>query len=159
MPTEGRAPPSSWPGARTDWIWKPPPVSAVSTSSSASSTQTAGSPRVPRSRRNGSTSASGVFRSRKRFDRTPRCGRRSSRSDTLFSHMATGKAGEFQRLNEEVREIWDKNADYWNERMGDGNEFHRTLIGPAQERLLDLQPGETVLDIGCGNGQFARRMV
>ena len=72
--------------------------------------------------------------------------------------MATGKAGEFQRLNEEVREIWDKNADYWNERMGDGNEFHRTLIGPAQERLLDLQPGETVLDIGCGNGQFARRM-
>jgi len=66
--------------------------------------------------------------------------------------------GEFQALNAEVREIWDKNADYWNQRMGDGNEFHRTLIAPAQERLLNLSPGEKVLDIGCGNGQFTRRM-
>src|SRR5260370_38243037 len=66
--------------------------------------------------------------------------------------------GEFQGLNEEVREIWDKNADYWNERMGDGNDFHRILIGPTQERLLNLQPGETVVYIGGGNAQFARRM-
>src|SRR5256885_1301775 len=80
------------------------------------------------------------------------------RRGTLASRMATEKTGEFQAFNQEVREIWNKNADFWNARMGDGNEFHRTLIGPAQERLLDLQPGETVLDIGCGNGQFARRM-
>src|SRR5262249_53853587 len=42
--------------------------------------------------------------------------------------------------------------------MGEGNEFHRTLIGPAQERLLNLRPEQYVLDIGCGNGQFTRRM-
>ena len=61
-------------------------------------------------------------------------------------------------LNREVREIWDRNADYWDERMGEGNAFQRVLIGPAQERLLELQPDEVVLDNACGNGQFARRM-
>ena len=65
---------------------------------------------------------------------------------------------DFQALNAAVREIWDRNADFWHERMRDGNEFHRTLIAPAQERLLDLRSGEIVLDVACGNGQFARRM-
>jgi 2-polyprenyl-3-methyl-5-hydroxy-6-metoxy-1,4-benzoquinol methylase len=72
--------------------------------------------------------------------------------------MTAEKPGDFQRFNDEVREIWDRNADFWHARMGDGNEFHRVLIGPAQERLLNLQPGEDVLDVACGNGQFARRM-
>jgi 2-polyprenyl-3-methyl-5-hydroxy-6-metoxy-1,4-benzoquinol methylase len=65
---------------------------------------------------------------------------------------------DFQGLNAEVCEIWDANADYWNDRMREGNEFHRVLIAPAQERLLNLQRGDIVLDVGCGNGQFARRM-
>src|SRR4051812_31582371 len=42
--------------------------------------------------------------------------------------------------------------------MGDGNAFQRVLVGPAAERLLNIQPGETVADIGCGNGVFARRL-
>lgn len=66
--------------------------------------------------------------------------------------------GDFQALNTEVCDIWDKNADFWNHHMRDGNEFHRVLIAPAQERLLNLRRGDVVLDIGCGNGQFARRM-
>ena len=61
-------------------------------------------------------------------------------------------------LNEETRTIWDQNAAFWDEKMGDGNDFQRLLTGPASERLLDLQPGETVLEIACGNGVFARRL-
>jgi len=61
-------------------------------------------------------------------------------------------------LNDETRDIWDQNASFWDERMGDGNDFQRILIGPASERLLNLQPGETVLEIACGNGVFSRRM-
>ena len=66
--------------------------------------------------------------------------------------------GDFPALNHAVREAWDVNAGFWDERMRDGNDFHRLLIAPAQERLLNLQSGETVLDVACGNGQFARRM-
>lgn len=67
-------------------------------------------------------------------------------------------SGEFPELNDAVREIWERNADFWNERMGEGNDFHRVLIAPAQERLLQLRRGDAVLDIACGNGQFSRRM-
>ena len=65
---------------------------------------------------------------------------------------------EFQELNQQVKEIWQTNADFWNERMGEGNDFHKKLIEPSQLRLLDLKQGERVLDVACGNGQFARKM-
>ncbi len=42
--------------------------------------------------------------------------------------------------------------------MGEGNAFHKLLIEPAQVRLLGLKRGEVILDIACGNGQFARKM-
>lgn len=61
-------------------------------------------------------------------------------------------------LNQEVTQIWNQNADYWDQRMGEGNDFHKLLIEPTQVRLLGLRGGETVLDAACGNGQFARKM-
>ena len=65
---------------------------------------------------------------------------------------------EFQHLNEESRDNWSTNADYWDQRMGEGNDFHLELLEPTQLPLLDLQPDELVLDVACGNGQFARKM-
>jgi SAM-dependent methyltransferase len=54
--------------------------------------------------------------------------------------------------------IWDRNAAFWDARMADGNDFHLLLVRPAAERLLALRHDERVLDLGCGNGLFARRL-
>lgn len=62
-------------------------------------------------------------------------------------------------LAEEAHEAWEKNAAFWDDYIGpEGNAFHRELVAPNQLRLLDLKEGERVLDIACGNGQFAREM-
>ncbi|MBN1176746.1 MAG: class I SAM-dependent methyltransferase [Dehalococcoidales bacterium] len=60
--------------------------------------------------------------------------------------------------NDEVKNVWDTNAAYWDERMGEGNDFHKVLVAPNQLELLDIKKGDSILDIACGNGQFARQM-
>ena len=62
-------------------------------------------------------------------------------------------------LVSEVRRRWETIAPFWDEYVGaDGNATHRELIAPAQLELLGLRPGERVLEVACGNGQFARTM-
>jgi SAM-dependent methyltransferase len=53
---------------------------------------------------------------------------------------------------------WNANAAFWDERMGEGNDFQLKLLAPALEQLLDIRPDMRVLDAACGNGQFSRRM-
>ncbi len=67
---------------------------------------------------------------------------------------------DIKKLNDEGRKLWNMKARFWDELQGDnGNVFHRRLIEPSVLQLLDLQDGESVLDIGCGNGALARRLV
>ncbi|HWE63205.1 MAG TPA: class I SAM-dependent methyltransferase [Chloroflexota bacterium] len=70
----------------------------------------------------------------------------------------TAGADEISRLTRETQAIWDQNATFWDSRMAEGNDFQLQLVGPASERLLALREGETVLEVACGNGQFARRL-
>lgn len=60
--------------------------------------------------------------------------------------------------NDEVRAAWETNAAFWDERMGEGNAFHSQLVEPNVLALLALQREERVLEIACGNGQFARKL-
>ena len=75
-----------------------------------------------------------------------------------MSNQTPGEDSSLIALTNETRDIWNAKADFWDERMGEGNAFQRQLVGPSAERLLDVQSGETILDVACGNGQFARRM-
>ena len=62
------------------------------------------------------------------------------------------------KVNAEVKEIWNTNAAFWDGRMGEGNDFHKILIEPNQLEMLAIKKGDKILDIACGNGQFARKM-
>jgi ubiquinone/menaquinone biosynthesis C-methylase UbiE len=65
---------------------------------------------------------------------------------------------EERSLHDEVRGVWDQLAGFWDQRMQAGATWQRHLIQPSVERLLALGQGERVLEIACGNGEFARRM-
>lgn len=60
--------------------------------------------------------------------------------------------------NTQARNAWNRNAEFWNERMGEGNDFFNILLWPAVERLLAPRPDERILDIACGNGLTSRRL-
>ncbi|RIK17932.1 MAG: hypothetical protein DCC52_16515 [Chloroflexi bacterium] len=61
-------------------------------------------------------------------------------------------------LPADARARWDANATFWDERMGQGNAFHLQLVEPAVLELLRAQPREKMLELACGNGQFARKL-
>jgi 2-polyprenyl-3-methyl-5-hydroxy-6-metoxy-1,4-benzoquinol methylase len=61
--------------------------------------------------------------------------------------------------NEETHAAWDANAEVWDAKMGDeGNDFANLLVWPAVQRLMEVQPGQKILDAACGNGLFSRRL-
>jgi 2-polyprenyl-3-methyl-5-hydroxy-6-metoxy-1,4-benzoquinol methylase len=72
--------------------------------------------------------------------------------------MTTHKTAEFPAHADENRRIWDVNACWWDDQIGDGNDFQTLLIEPATDRLLDVRAGDRILDVACGAGRFARRM-
>ena len=56
-------------------------------------------------------------------------------------------------------EAWEKNALFWDRRMGDeSNRFHREVVRPGVTALLEPSPGDIILDIACGNGNYSAYM-
>jgi ubiquinone/menaquinone biosynthesis C-methylase UbiE len=58
----------------------------------------------------------------------------------------------------DIRRTWDALAQFWDEKMEAGDTWQRKLIAPSVENLLGINPGERVLELACGNGEFARRL-
>jgi 2-polyprenyl-3-methyl-5-hydroxy-6-metoxy-1,4-benzoquinol methylase len=61
-------------------------------------------------------------------------------------------------LTEDSLDRWEENAEYWDGYMGEkSNRWHRELIRPNTEKLLEIKEGQTVLDVACGNGNFSKK--
>src|SRR5947208_1421431 len=69
-----------------------------------------------------------------------------------------GKPAEPRDLLEASRNVWDTNAEAWDARIGGGGGLQTKLMAPIVASMLDIQPGERVLDIACGNGVFSRHL-
>jgi len=55
---------------------------------------------------------------------------------------------------------WDKVADWWDTEAGNAGVFHQQIdIDPAIFKVLGNIKNKKVIEIGCGNGYFARILV
>ena len=56
--------------------------------------------------------------------------------------------GNWEDTAKESKKRWETNADFWDERMGEhSNQFHREIIRPDTEKLLNIKHGDKVLDM------------
>lgn len=73
--------------------------------------------------------------------------------DGLAAHRAAPDGWTAHRQTPAAPTSWDPVASWYQKWVGkEGSEYHRELAIPAAMELLDLQPGERLLDIGCGTG-------
>jgi 2-polyprenyl-3-methyl-5-hydroxy-6-metoxy-1,4-benzoquinol methylase len=84
--------------------------------------------------------------------------KRSCAASPLVDRRGLYMTQDLKEANKLTRQAWNENAAFWDERMGEGNDWVEVLTWPATVQLLDLKPGQRVLDIACGNGLTSRRL-
>lgn len=55
---------------------------------------------------------------------------------------------------------WDPVAAWYDKLVGEtGSDYHKNVILPAALRMLDAKPGESVIDVCCGQGVLVRPLL
>ena len=79
----------------------------------------------------------------------------------LKKHPAAKQKGEKMKKYSLEKSLcaWESNAQFWDDHMGDeSNRFHREVVRPKVSELLNVQPGDFILDAACGNGNYSAYM-
>ncbi len=63
----------------------------------------------------------------------------------------------YMNFNDNGLKAWQDNAEFWDWQMGDeSNFFHRDIVRPSVDKLLEINSEDFVLDIACGNGNYSQ---
>lgn len=80
-------------------------------------------------------------------------------SSSLSSHGPSRRrrspAGRHFTAQRGVKTSWDPLAEWYDGWMGQTGSKHHQLVLPTVQTLMAIQPGERVLDLGCGQGVLA----
>lgn len=52
---------------------------------------------------------------------------------------------DFPEFNKDAFELWDGPVEWWDDKIGDGNEAQKEFIDPTTQRLLQPESGQTIL--------------
>ena len=52
---------------------------------------------------------------------------------------------DFPEFNKDACELWDGTTEWWDDKIGDGNEAQNEFIDPTTQRLLQPESGQTIL--------------
>ena len=72
--------------------------------------------------------------------------------------MGSDAPYDFPDFAEKSIAIWNTKAEWWDDKLGDGNDFQKHLIEPSTHCLMDVRPGQEILDIACGAGRISRQL-
>src|ERR1700712_5457856 len=63
------------------------------------------------------------------------------------------------KLAAPMKTDWGNVADWYDQLVGEsGSEYHREIVIPGALRMLQIQRGQKILDIACGQGVLCRVM-
>jgi hypothetical protein len=52
---------------------------------------------------------------------------------------------DFPEFNKDAFDLWDGTAEWWDDKIGDGNEAQNEFIDPTTQRLLQPESSQTIL--------------
>lgn len=75
--------------------------------------------------------------------------------------MKIGKISDFQRLESleeyDPKKVWDELAPTWGANWPEGGDFnHKYMILPSLYKMIDVESGDKILDVACGEGTTSR---
>lgn len=58
-------------------------------------------------------------------------------------------------MTKKISTSWGKSAEWYDETIAKDDSYQNKVILPNLLRLMEIKPGEKILDVGCGTGFFA----